>query len=90
MDVKDIVMFPSIVDIATESHFARPLSRAAGAICGMVEVQIAASADKPLIVASQFGNTTPCVDHAPESWRRQAMKWLFLQPSAPVGERWNR
>src|SRR5512134_1889457 len=65
VDVKDIVMFPSIVDIAGLNRISRVLlSRAAGAICGMVEVQIAACADKPLIVASQFGNTTPCVDHA--------------------------
>jgi len=65
VDVKDIVMFPSIVDIAGLNRISRVLlSRAAGAICGMVEVQITASADKPLIVASQFGNTTPCVDHA--------------------------
>jgi uncharacterized protein (UPF0261 family) len=65
VDVKDIVMFPSIVDIAGLNRISRVLlSRAAGAICGMVEVQIAASAEKPLIVASQFGNTTPCVDHA--------------------------
>jgi uncharacterized protein (UPF0261 family) len=63
--VKDIVMFPSIVDIAGLNRISRVLlSRAAGAICGMVEVQIDAGADKPVIVASQFGNTTPCVDRA--------------------------
>ena len=65
VDMTDIVMFPSVVDIAGLNRISRVvLHRAAGAICGMVEVQIAASADKPLIVASQFGNTTPCVDHA--------------------------
>src|SRR5262249_36890418 len=35
-----------------------------GAICGMVEARVATGADKPIIVASQFGNTTACVDHA--------------------------
>jgi len=65
VDVKDIVMFPSIVDIAGLNRISRALlSRAAGAICGMVEVHIDAGADKPVIVASQFGNTTPCVDRA--------------------------
>jgi uncharacterized protein (UPF0261 family) len=65
VDVTDIVMFPSIVDIAGLNRISRVLlNRAAGAICGMVEVQIAAWVDKPLIVASQFGNTTPCVDNA--------------------------
>ena len=76
--VKDIVMFPSVVDIAGLNRISRQLlARAAGAICGMVEVGVQASAcsdpdplerelprDKPIIVASQFGNTTPCIEHA--------------------------
>src|SRR6266516_4213781 len=37
--VKDIVMFPSIVDVAGLNRISRQiLTRAAGAICGMVEV----------------------------------------------------
>jgi uncharacterized protein (UPF0261 family) len=63
--VKDIVMFPSIVDVAGLNRISRPiLTRAAGAICGMVEAEPKPSADKPLIVATQFGNTTACVEHA--------------------------
>src|SRR6266567_7934216 len=63
--VKDIVMFPSIVDVAGLNRISRQiLTRAAGAICGMVEAKPAAVEDKPIIVASQFGNTTACVDHA--------------------------
>jgi uncharacterized protein (UPF0261 family) len=63
--VKDIVMFPSIVDVAGLNRISREiLTRAAGAICGMVEAKPAAGEDKPIIVASQFGNTTACVDHA--------------------------
>ena len=73
---KDIVMFPSIVDVAGLNRISRQiLTRAAGAICGMVEVGQASRLsgaggtpallpDKPVIVASQFGNTTACVDHA--------------------------
>ncbi len=63
--VKDIVMFPSVVDVAGLNRVSRQLlARAAGAICGMVETQTPAATDKPIIVASQFGNTTPCVEHA--------------------------
>src|SRR3989449_150995 len=63
--VKDIVMFPSIVDIAGLNRFSRLLlACAAGAICGMVETPEPAASDKPIIVASQFGNTTACVDHS--------------------------
>ena len=71
--VKDIVMFPSIVDIAGLNRISRQiLTRAAGAICGMVESVKEAEnpsdtlkgehrTDKPIIVASMFGNTTECV-----------------------------
>lgn len=63
--VKDIVMFPSVVDVAGLNRISRQLlARAAGAICGMAETQPPTVADKPIIVASQFGNTTPCIEHA--------------------------
>lgn len=63
--VKDIVMFPSVVDVAGLNRISREiLTRAAGAICGMVEARPVAVEDKPIIVASQFGNTTACIDHA--------------------------
>lgn len=64
--VKDIVMFPAIVDVAGVNRISRViLSRAAGAICGMVEMQVPpAEVERPIIVASMFGNTTDCVQHA--------------------------
>lgn len=63
--VKDIVMFPSVVDIAGLNRISRELlARAAGAICGMVEARVPAASDRPIVVASQFGNTTPCVERA--------------------------
>jgi uncharacterized protein (UPF0261 family) len=62
---KDIVMFPSIVDVSGINRLSRVLlARAAGAICGMVEMQPPKGADKPLIAASMFGNTTDCVNGA--------------------------
>lgn len=68
LGVKDIVMIPSIVDVAGLNRFSRGVfRRAAGAICGMVEANAGAveeSDAKPLIVASMFGNTTTCVERA--------------------------
>jgi uncharacterized protein (UPF0261 family) len=63
---RDIVMFPSIVDLSGLNRISRLLlSRAAGAICGMVAQQpVAESQDRPVIVASMFGNTTACVTAA--------------------------
>ncbi len=67
---KDIVMMPAIVDVSGINRISRAIfENAAGAICGMVEAAVArasqkTSGDRPLIVASMFGNTTACVDHA--------------------------
>ena len=63
---KDIVFVPSIVDVAGFNRISRRIyANAAGAICGMVETEVAAAAeDRPLVVASMFGNTTTAVDHA--------------------------
>ena len=63
--VKDIVMVPSIVDVSGVNRISREVfARAAGAICGMLEIAVPAGEDKPLVVASMFGNTTPCVEAA--------------------------
>ncbi len=62
---KDIVMMPSIADVAGLNRLSRVIfSRAAGAICGMVEAAVDASGGRPLVVASMFGNTTACVTEA--------------------------
>src|SRR3954471_9550312 len=65
--VKDIVMIPAIVDISGLNRISRGVfTRAAGAICGMVEsaTGVEPGGDAPIIAASMFGNTTPCVEHA--------------------------
>lgn len=68
--VKDVVMFPSIVDVAGLNRVSRRVfTAAAGAICGMVAALARAdhtpeTGARPLIVASMFGNTTRAVDHA--------------------------
>ncbi len=63
--IRDIVLFPSVVDVSGINRISREIiSRAAGAICGMVRVEIPdGKADRPQILASMFGNTTQCVDH---------------------------
>jgi uncharacterized protein (UPF0261 family) len=62
---KDVVMFPSIVDISGLNRISRQiLARAAGAICGMVEARLSPAEERPVVVASMFGNTTTCVENA--------------------------
>jgi len=65
LGTKDITMMPSIADVAGLNRLSRVIfTRAAGAICGMVSSEPSVGAAKPLIVASQFGNTTTCVTEA--------------------------
>jgi len=84
--VKDIVMFPSIVDVAGLNRISRQiLSRAAGAICGMVETKLPDAEDKPVIVASQFGNTTACVDHARKILEAEGYEVLVFHATGTGG-----
>ena len=68
VDVKDITMMPSVVDIAGINRLsARIIANAAGAIAGMVGAEVpAGDAGKPLVAATMFGVTTPCVTRARE------------------------
>ena len=64
----DITMMPAIVDVSGLNRVSRAIfTNAAGAIAGMVTARSSlssASSEKPLIVASMFGNTTACVTEA--------------------------
>jgi uncharacterized protein (UPF0261 family) len=67
--VRDIVMMHSVVDISGLNRISRTvLVNAANAIAGMVSGQRMAGAetgtDKPLLAATMFGVTTPCVNAA--------------------------
>jgi uncharacterized protein (UPF0261 family) len=57
---------PAVVDVQGLNRISRTiLARAAGAICGMVEADMVTDRDdKPLVVASMFGNTTGCLEAA--------------------------
>lgn len=58
----DILMLPSIVDVAgVNSISARIYTNAVAAICGMATVAPPELTTKPLIAASMFGNTTQLV-----------------------------
>ena len=65
VQTKDIAMLYSVVDIAGINSISRQiLTNAAGAICGMVQATAEPIAEKPLIAATMFGVTTPCVTQA--------------------------
>ena len=64
---KDVLMLNAVVDIAGLNRISRAvLTRAAQAMAGMVRGGPPADGgtDKPLVAASMFGVTTPCVEAA--------------------------
>lgn len=68
--VRDILMMYSVVDISGINRISRTvLANAANAMAGMVQAQAhgrrpVGTDDKPLIAATMFGVTTPCVGAA--------------------------
>ncbi len=85
---KDITMIPSVVDVAGINHISRMIfSRAAGAICGMVETDIPeGSGDRPVIAASMFGNTTPCVNACVEALSAEGYEVLVFHATGTGGK----
>lgn len=84
---RDIVMFPSVVDVAGINPISRTIfTRAAGAICGMVEAEIRPEADKPLIGASMFGNTTKAVDRGRANLEREGYEVLVFHATGTGGQ----
>ena len=63
---KDIIMFNSVVDLAGINRISRHvLANAAAAMVGMVKHRPEYSqSDRPLVAATMFGVTTPCVERA--------------------------
>jgi uncharacterized protein (UPF0261 family) len=84
---RDIVIVPSIVDVAGLNRFSRGVfRRAAAAICAMVEAATLDDADaKPLIVASMFGNTTACVERAREQLEAVGFEVLVFHATGAGG-----
>jgi len=61
--VKDLTLMYPVVDIAGLNQISRRiLANAAGAVCGMMEQSMVAGEDKPVVAATMFGVTTPCVE----------------------------
>jgi len=61
--VNDITMMYSVVDVSGLNRVSRRVfTNAAGAICGMAEQPVVTTEEKPLVAATMFGVTTPCLD----------------------------
>ncbi len=83
---RDVVMFPSVVDVAGVNRIsARIYANAVGAIIGMVETTAPEIEEKPLIAASMFGNTTILVDRCREILDGQGYEVLVFHATGTGG-----
>jgi uncharacterized protein (UPF0261 family) len=83
----DVTMMYSVVDISgVNSVSARIMSNAAGAIAGMVGAEVPQLAEKPLIGASMFGVTTPCVTRARERLEEHGYEVLVFHATGAGGQ----
>ena len=85
---KDVVLIPSIVDVAGINRISRIIfTRAVGAICGMVDAEPQAPADeKPIITASMFGNTTECVNACMAALTAEGFEVLVFHATGTGGQ----
>ena len=84
---KDITFIPSIVDVAGLNRISRRIyANAAGAVAGMVKLDLpAGSAEKPLVAASMFGNTTVAVDRARKRLEEHGYEVLVFHATGTGG-----
>jgi len=86
---KDILMLNSVVDILGINRISRTvLSSAARAMAGMVRFADREEdvEDKPLIAATMFGVTTPCVERAREVLMRAGFEVLVFHATGGGGQ----
>jgi len=84
----DITMTYSVVDIAGINEIsARILTNAAGAIAGMATARVPqTTGDRPLVGATMFGVTTPCVTHARERLEELGYEVLVFHATGTGGQ----
>jgi uncharacterized protein (UPF0261 family) len=84
----DITMTYSVVDISGINQIsARILTNAAGAIAGMATARVPEATDeRPLVGATMFGVTTPCVTHARERLEELGYEVLVFHATGTGGQ----
>ena len=84
----DVTMMASVTDVAgLNSISARILANAAGAMAGMVNAPAPQVEDgRPLVAATMFGVTTPCVTRAREELERRGYEVLVFHATGTGGK----
>ena len=85
--ISDIVMIPSVLDVAGVNRIsAKIYSNAVGAIIGMLEAEVPPIDTKPLITASMFGNTTTLVNQCKHLLEQKGYEVLVFHATGTGGK----
>jgi uncharacterized protein (UPF0261 family) len=86
--LRDIAMFHSVTDIAGINRISRAiLSNAANAMAGMIQGATPSNPlDKPIVTATMFGVTTPCVEACRDRLERAGFEVLVFHAVGTGGE----
>jgi uncharacterized protein (UPF0261 family) len=85
--ISDIVMIPSVLDVAGVNRIsAKIYSNAVGAIIGMLEAEVPPIDTKPLITASMFGNTTTLVNQCKHLLEQKDYEVLVFHATGTGGK----
>lgn len=84
---RDILMYHSVTDIAGINRItATVLSNAASAMAGMVSAPPLPPESRPLLAATMFGVTTPCVERCRASLEQEGYETLVFHAVGTGGE----
>jgi uncharacterized protein (UPF0261 family) len=87
--VRDVLMMHSVVDLSGLNRFSRTvLANAAGAVAGMVRKPAPAgpvAGQRPLVTATMFGVTTPCVEAARRKVEQNGYEVLVFHATGTGG-----
>ena len=84
----DVTMMASVTDVAgINSISARVLANAAAAMAGMLTMPpVEVAGDRPLVAATMFGVTTPCVTRAREALEQRGYEVLVFHATGTGGK----
>ena len=87
VDTSDLIMVPSIVDVEGLNDISKKIfTNAVNALCGMVSYPSeVVSEGKPLLAATMFGVTTPCIKTAKEYLESQGYDVLVFHATGAGG-----
>ncbi|WP_378956176.1 Tm-1-like ATP-binding domain-containing protein [Pelosinus sp. sgz500959] len=84
----DVIMYPSIVDVAGINSISNKIFiNAAFAIVGMVKFEYTHKIEKkPLIAATMFGVTTPCINYVREYLEKEGFEVIIFHATGTGGK----